>query len=63
MHMNFHLAFDKEGVPEDKRETVFRYGEQALFVTPTEGARWTLLYCAAPCGQRVESSSAAMYVS
>lgn len=27
MHMNFHLAFEKEGVPEDKRETVFRYGK------------------------------------
>lgn len=27
MHMNFHLAFEKEGVPEDKRETIFRYGE------------------------------------
>ena len=27
MHMNFHLAFEKEGVPEDQRETVFRYGE------------------------------------
>lgn len=28
MHMNFHLAFEKEGVPEDKRETIFRYGER-----------------------------------
>ena len=26
MHMNFHLAFEKEKVPVDKRETVFRYG-------------------------------------
>ena len=28
MHMNFHLAFEKEGVPEDQRETVFRYGKR-----------------------------------
>lgn len=34
MHMNFLLAFDKEEVPQDKRETVFRYGEQALFRNP-----------------------------
>lgn len=27
MHMNFHLAFEKEGVPEDMRETIFRYGK------------------------------------
>ncbi len=27
MHMNFHLAFEKEGVPQDKRETIFRYGK------------------------------------
>eukprot|EP00624_Nannochloropsis_granulata_P002014 evm.model.NODE_19488_length_45021_cov_26.593590.7 len=27
MHMNFHLAFEKLGVPEDMRETVFRYDD------------------------------------
>lgn len=26
MYMNFKLAFDKLGVPEDKRETIFRLG-------------------------------------
>lgn len=26
MHMNFYLAFEKEAVPKDKRETIFRYG-------------------------------------
>lgn len=27
MHMNFYLAFEKEGVLEDQRETIFRYGK------------------------------------
>ncbi|CAM9154211.1 unnamed protein product, partial [Hapterophycus canaliculatus] len=27
MHMNFYLAFEKEAVPQDKRETVFRYDD------------------------------------
>ena len=27
MHMNFHLAFEKLGVPEAMRETVFRYDD------------------------------------
>ena len=26
MHMNFHLAFEKLGVPIENRETIFRYG-------------------------------------
>ena len=28
MNMNFKGAFDKLGVPESQRETIFRYGEQ-----------------------------------
>ena len=31
MHMNFHLAFEKEKVPVDKRETIFRYGGCLVF--------------------------------
>jgi glutaminyl-tRNA synthetase len=27
MHMNFHLAFEKLGVPSDMRETIFRYDD------------------------------------
>ena len=27
MNMNFNGAFDKLGVPEDQRETIFRYGK------------------------------------
>jgi glutaminyl-tRNA synthetase len=27
MHMNFHLAFEKLGVAEENRETIFRYDD------------------------------------
>ena len=27
LHMNFHGAFEKLGVPEDKRRTIFRYDD------------------------------------
>ena len=27
MNMNFYLAFEKLGIPEDKRETIFRYDD------------------------------------
>jgi hypothetical protein len=50
MNMNFKMAFDKLGVPEDQRMTIFRYGERLVLplyckswsstLTNVSGAAW-----------------------